>query len=327
MKAHVKRYVDVFNGDADGICALVQLRRANPQQSELVTGIKRDINLLKKVNAKQGDHVTALDISFEKNSADVQRLLNNGATIDYFDHHKTGDLIAHANLNIDIDLSAETCTSLIVDKQLHGKYRAWAITAAFGDNLAAQALSLGTDSGFDEGQLKVLQKLGTYLNYNGYGASLDDLFFAPAELFKSLKDYDDPFSFMASSPEVFSILENGYKSDMSKVESLALLFCNNDIAVSCFPNEKWARRVSGVFANELTNLHPDRAHAVLTEKDNGNYLVSVRAPLNRRFGADELVTQFATGGGRKAAAGINDLPQEQLEIFISKMKQQFEAVK
>jgi hypothetical protein len=34
---------DVFNGDADGICALVQLRLAKPIQSNLITGVKRDI--------------------------------------------------------------------------------------------------------------------------------------------------------------------------------------------------------------------------------------------------------------------------------------------
>lgn len=56
---------------------------------------------------------------------------------------------------------------------------------------------------------------------------------------------------------------------------------------------------------------------MLTEKANGNYLVSVRAPLNNKTGADEIVRQFPTGGGRKAAAGINDLPAEQLAKFIA----------
>ena len=40
-------YYDVFNGDADGICALHQLRLAEPRPTaELVTGVKRDIRLL-----------------------------------------------------------------------------------------------------------------------------------------------------------------------------------------------------------------------------------------------------------------------------------------
>ena len=34
---------DVFNGDADGICALVQLRQAEPRDTTLVTGVKRNI--------------------------------------------------------------------------------------------------------------------------------------------------------------------------------------------------------------------------------------------------------------------------------------------
>jgi len=39
-------HFDVFNGDADGICALTQLRNAQPREAELITGVKRDINLL-----------------------------------------------------------------------------------------------------------------------------------------------------------------------------------------------------------------------------------------------------------------------------------------
>ena len=60
----------------------------------------------------------------------------------------------------------------------------------------------------------------------------------------------------------------------------------------------------------------DRAHAVITEKANGNYLVSVRAPLNNKQGAAELCMQFPTGGGRTAAAGINDLPRDTLDTFV-----------
>jgi hypothetical protein len=42
---------DVFNGDADGICALIQLRLAEPKESILITGVKRDIKLAKQVPA------------------------------------------------------------------------------------------------------------------------------------------------------------------------------------------------------------------------------------------------------------------------------------
>jgi hypothetical protein len=56
------RYFDVFNGDADGICALHQLRLADPLDSTLVTGLKRDIALLGSVPAGDGDVVLVLDI-------------------------------------------------------------------------------------------------------------------------------------------------------------------------------------------------------------------------------------------------------------------------
>ena len=82
------------------------------------------------------------------------------------------------------------------------------------------------------------------------------------------------------------------------------------------PDETWARRVSGVYSNDLANASPARAHAVLTERPDGTYLVSVRAPLENKQGADELCRQFPTGGGRAAAAGINALPGDQLHAFI-----------
>lgn len=317
------KYIDVFNGDADGLCALVQLRLEQPRQSELITGIKRDINLLSRVQADANDHVTVLDISFEKNAADVTRLLDKGVTIDYFDHHKTGELIKHKNLQINIDLASNTCTSLIVDKQLNGKYRAWALTAAFGDNLIDTAMQQGLDSGFSEKQLLSLKDLGIYLNYNGYGASTDDLFFHPATLFEKVRSYKTPFEFLENENDTFELLENGYRQDMSLAQQAPLIHESEHSAIIQLPDEVWARRVSGVFGNELANLYPDRAHAVITEKHGGNYLVSVRAPLNRKFGADDLVSQFPTGGGRKAAAGINQLPAEMLGQFIDACETQF----
>jgi hypothetical protein len=57
-------------------------------QCKLVTGIKLNINSLSRVDAKSDDHITILDISFEKIVNDVIRSLDNDVTIDYFDHHK-----------------------------------------------------------------------------------------------------------------------------------------------------------------------------------------------------------------------------------------------
>ena len=319
------QYVDVFNGDADGICALVQLRLDKPRSSELVTGIKRDINLLKQVENGADTRITVLDISFEKNIDDVQRLLQQGAMIDYIDHHRIGDIISHTNLKTDIDLSADICTSLIVDRQLQGQHRAWAITAAFGDNLFDRAMQLGSESGFSQQELSLLKTLGIYINYNGYGASVADLFFEPAQLYQKLVMFNTPFEFLRQDQETFDVLEQGYRNDMTMAEQSPIIHQTDYSTVIELPNEKWARRVSGVFGNELANHNPDKAHAILTKKLDGDYLVSVRAPLNRKFGADKLVSHFPSGGGRKAAAGINALPSEMLNKFINTFMKEFES--
>jgi hypothetical protein len=87
--------------------------------------------------------------------------------------------------------------------------------------------------------------------------------------------------------------------------------------VFILPDAAWARRVSGVYANDLATAHPERAHAMLSRAPKGHYVVSVRAPLCNKNGADELCKRFDTGGGRKAAAGINVLPEDRIPDFIA----------
>ncbi|MDO8825468.1 DHH family phosphoesterase [Methylophaga sp.] len=317
------RFIDVFNGDADGICALVQLRLAEPRDSELVTGIKRDINLLKRVQATSGDKVTVLDISMEKNITDLTRLLDAGVEVFYADHHQPGDIPQHSGLSAHIDMAATTCTSLIVDKYLGGQFHEWAITAAYGDNLTEVAKQLANEAGLNEAQRAELSSLGIYLNYNGYGANTDDLLFHPAELFKQCVAYASPFDFIHDNRPAFEKLSTGYNDDMRAGLTIKPKYQTDKLAVICLPDEKWARRVSGVLGNELANQFPDRAHAIVSVKDADHYLVSLRAPNSNRSGADEVAGQFPTGGGRKAAAGINSLPIDQLDQLIQAMEKQY----
>lgn len=167
---------DVFNGDADGICALHQLRLATPAYTELVTGPKREIDLLKRVKAQAGDEITVLDIALSKNRADADRLLQQGAYIRYFDHHQPGEIPLHPRFESYIDTDVEVCSSLLVDRYLQGKQRIWAVTAAFGDNLAEPACHAAKPLNQSFEQLTQLQSLGECLNYNGYGETLADLF-------------------------------------------------------------------------------------------------------------------------------------------------------
>ena len=313
---------DIFNGDADGICALQQLRLAEPVDSELVTGVKRDISLLSKVNAQQGDNLTVLDISLDKNRGALLKNLDNGANITYFDHHYAGNIPQHPQLQAVIDTQPDTCTSLLVNNALNGKYLAWAVTAAFGDNLFTSAVTAAKPLNLTEQQLQQLKLLGTYINYNGYGSELDDLFYHPAELFKKIKPFNNPFDFI-NMDEAYKILQDGYQADMSAAKSVVPELNNKLGEVYILPDSKSSRRVSGVFGNNLAQQNPDKAHAVITSKGTNLYQVSVRAPLNNKTGADELCRQFATGGGRKAAAGINELPEAELPAFIEKFQQQF----
>ena len=311
---------DVFNGDADGICALVQLRQLEPRDAILVTGVKRDISLLKQVDAVDGDRITVLDISMEKNQSDLVRLLSKGANIFYVDHHAAGKVPVSASLMSLINESSDISTSLLVNNYLRGARLGWGVVGTFGDNLKNVAHEMLSSSSISSDQVVLLEKLGIYMNYNGYGADLSDLHFTPKELYQLVVGYDNPLDFITDSREHFEKLEAGYKQDFAAVTSLKPLRVSTSTAIYMLPNQPWARRVSGVFSNDLTNQHPGRAHAVMTEKSSGSYLVSVRAPLLNKQGASKLCSQFATGGGREAAAGINDLPGDQLNSFIDKFE-------
>ena len=94
---------DVFNGDADGICALHQWRLAYPAETQLVTGVKRDVKLLKKVKVGSGGTATVFDISFDSNREDALRLLEAGASLRWFDHHFAGEPVSHPALVTHID--------------------------------------------------------------------------------------------------------------------------------------------------------------------------------------------------------------------------------
>ncbi len=315
--------IDVFNGDADGICSLIQLRQITPADSVLITGIKRDIKLLEKVNAGEGEQLTVLDISLDKNRTDLLKNLNNGAEVFYVDHHFCGEIPKHDNLTTLIDTDANICTSLLINQYLDNKKYLWAITGAFGDNLKVSAKNLASQHQIAGNNLAQLNSLGIYINYNGYGADIDDLHFAPDLLYKELLPYQSPFDFIQDSGSVFQQLESAYQEDNASVVHIKAEYQTEQVAVFILPDESWARRISGVYSNDLVNQFPDRAHAVLTNNKHGAYLVSVRAPLNNKTGADELCRQFSSGGGRKAAAGINHLPKSDLELFIKKFTQQF----
>ena len=304
----------VFNGDADGLCALQQLHLAEGVDAAgLVTGPKRHTQLLAHVSARAGDVVTVLDVSLHSNRMDVERLLADGARVRYFDHHHAGELPAHERLEAHIDTSPKVCTSVIVDRYLNGQHRAWAAVGAYGDNLAEVGRSLVPS--------EELEKLGILLNYNSYGETEADLFFPPAELHRRLASYKNPLDF--TRDPAYGTLETGYGEDMGRVDGLRPVALVPHAALYVLPDEPWARRVSGTLANRLARGAPGKAHAILSPNRAGGMQVSVRAPLERPSGCAALCLEFPTGGGREAAAGINHLPLESVDAFADRFIRHF----
>ena len=314
---------DVFNGDADGIISLTMLRRAKPLDAELVTGRKRDIALLERVEAGEGDSVTVLDISMKSNGAPLRRILDAGAKVFYADHHNAGDIPDHPNLEAHINTAPEVCTAVLIDQLQDGAYRAWTVAAAFGDNFPAMAhrLAVGHDL-----PLASLDELGTLINYNGYGGSVDDLLFHPADLYRETSSFDTPMEFLDKKSNIFKSLQDGFRADMATVSAAKVLDETQSGVVIGLADSAASRRASGTYGNQLAQENPERAHAILTAQETeagAGYLVSIRAPLSKRTGADTLAMQFETGGGRAAAAGINHLSQEDLADFIKAFKSAF----
>jgi len=311
---------DVFNGDADGICSLIQLRLAEPAETTWITGVKRDIALAKQVPIAEPAQVNILDVSLDKNREAVDALLAAGSSVFYVDHHYPGQQLPQVeNFTALIDTQPTTCTALLMDQHLEGRFHNWAITAAFGDNLNAVGEELAQKAGLTVEQTDALKMLGVCINYNGYGSAVEDLHFHPADLYREFVAFSDPLKLIASEPLAWQQLRDGYEADMTKGLAAPALAETGSSLVVKLPDEAWARRVSGVLGNDLANQNPDKACAIVTEKADGNYLVSIRAPLNNRTGADEVARQFPTGGGRMAAAGINALPAEQLDAFVGTM--------
>ncbi len=307
---------DVFNGDADGIASLLELRLAQPCDTVLVTGCKRDIELVARVPAVAGDRVTVLDVSLDVNRQAVETLLTRGVAVEYFDHHFAGDSPPPAGLVAHLDPSPGVCTGILVDRHVRGTQRIWAVVAAYGDNLRDAAHALAAPLALREADLADLQALADGLTYNTYGDRPDDAIVAPDALFRALLAARDPLRFVREDP-AFARIDQARRHDMALVRAVAPARRLPGARVYILPDEPWTRRTRGIFGNEIARAEPALAHAVLTPGDHGDFVVSVRAPRARPMGADALCRQFPTGGGRLAAAGIGRLGRDDFDRFVA----------
>lgn len=307
--------IDVCNGDADGLCAVVQWRLHAPRSARLITGLKRDIELLERVQAGPGDALLVCDLSMRRNRLPLMRLLQAGVSVRYFDHHHVDDVPVHPLLEAHIDFASNICTSMLVDRYLGGAFRAWAVVGAFGDNLTGVAEALAVDLGLPSEDRRRLQALGESINYNAYGDSEQDVFLAPERLYERLVRYPDPLVFLECE-RVGAELDARRQGDLQQAQSLAPHFQNAQVSIYLLPDAPWSRRVQGSFSNLLASARPQQAVALLKATASGDFVVSVRAPLSAPGGAAEFCRGFG-GDGRSGAAGIDHLPAHQLERFIA----------
>jgi hypothetical protein len=314
----------VFNGDADGLCALQQLRLWGAPQGPLITGVKRDIALLARAQAAAGDRVTVLDVSLDVNRAALLALLEAGVLVRYFDHHFTGEVPKHPGLEAHLDLSPAVCTSLLVDRSLDGQQRRWALVGMFGDSLTDEARALAEASGIAPAAADRLKDLGVAINYNAYGETLEDLHVTPLELAGEMAHFIDPLDFAERSP-ICRRLADGFHRDMELARELAPARRTKGAVFFTLPDAAWARRASGTLANDLAKQHAGSAVAIVSPKSGGGYLVSVRVPRESSISAEAFCRTFPTGGGRRTAAGINHLPGEDLQKFADAFESQFRA--
>lgn len=314
-------HFDVFNGDADGLCALHMLRLARPRAAQLVTGVKRDNSLLRRVAAARGDSVTVLDISLAHNLAALLALLAQGVAVEYFDHHCVSAVPDHPLLEAHIDSAADVCTSVQVDRHLGGKHRRWALVGAFGDNMAATARRLADGLCLSAAEHELLRELGECLNYNAYGATESDLIYPPAALYRRLHGYADPLEFCAQE-DVFARLKAARDADLQAAAGVAAQLETARGAIYRLPDAAWSRRVIGSFANRLAAQTPSQAFAVLVRCAADQTMVSLRVPQSGGATADEFARGFG-GGGRSTAAGIDRLPQALLPGFMQEFRRRF----
>ena len=255
-----------------------------------VTGVKRDIELLKKISSEDGDEIIVMDISLARNHSKASELIQSDIKMTWFDHHLAGEPIV--GLEAHIDTSSDVCTARIVESYL-GVKSDWAQVALHGDGLS------------EHSSKPEFKELGELLNYNGYGADLEDLHFHPDELMRICLESQTPASFLQTP--TFEALRNGFNTDMENVDSVVEID-----GVYMLPNEAWARRVVGVMAHRINSTGPG-PHVIAIDK--GDVL---QISLRGRNGIGEICAMFG-GGGRETAGGIDALPKDEITALMNEV--------
>src|SRR5690606_19709360 len=184
---------------------------------------------------------------------------------------------------------------------------------------------LAQASGFDRERTASLRQLGELLNYNGYGSELADLHFDPVVLYGLLREYGDPFDFIAAAG-AYATLKEGYRADMAAIGAVQPDTRTAGGAIYMLADRPWARRAIGVWANALSQQDRSRAHLIFCPDGRGTYTASVRAPQLRPYGAASFCGLFPGGGGREAAGGITRLDAAAIDEVSTAFQAHFAGV-
>jgi nanoRNase/pAp phosphatase (c-di-AMP/oligoRNAs hydrolase) len=269
---------------------MVQWGLVHGVEGNSVTGVKRDIELLANITPESGDEIICMDISLARNHSRARELCDRGFKITWFDHHLAGEPIE--GLDAHIDTSSNVCTAKIVENFL-GVKSEWAEVALHGDGLSVHS------------SRPDFKELGELLNYNGYGADLDDLHFHPDKLMRLCLESKTPEKFLQTP--AFETLKKGFADDMRNVESI-----NEVDGIYLLPNEAWARRVVGVMAHRINSTGPG-PHVIAIDKGN-----TLQVSLRGNDGIGDICSMFG-GGGRATAGGIDALPKEEITALMNEV--------
>lgn len=317
--------ISIFNGDADGIVAQHIFALVHGRPDRRVTGLKRDIHLLRKLPALTAARLDVFDISLRQNRPELDALLSHdGITVDWFDHHDPGEPLAHPRLSLHVNQSPGTCSAVIVDAHLGRKHPVWAALAAYGDNLPVTGDALARAANVSAEDRARLSRAGVLVNYNAYGEDEGDVLYAPASLAERIEPFRSALDF-SREESLLAPLQAQFDSDRARCDGLAPAAETPGAAAFLLPDAPWARRFAATWANARVLARPAQALAMLHPNSQGGYVVSLRAPREASSApsAADLAKEFPTGGGRRLAAGINQLPPAELEKFLARFAEYF----
>jgi hypothetical protein len=277
--------IDVFNGDADGLFAAHQLRLAepgpDPAAGAVVTGLKREIACSNRIDVPAGRRDATARASTSRSAATAPRSSACSRRARPCAGSTTtmpATCPRHPRLRAHIDTAPETCTSLIVDRELRGAIGAGQWPRPSATTSAPSPTRSAADAGADRGRTGAAARTrrGGQLQRLRRDARrrADRAGGAVCAAGRVMPIRSTSFATTRSSPN----WPRAGAADLAGAVQLRPWRQCGGGAVFVLPDEGWSRRVLGSFRQPAGRAFVDSAFAVLKARAEGGYLASVRAP-------------------------------------------------